>query len=59
MQELRNLAHPAAGMEEKAPLETSPKQMDLHELVLLDPVAGWRVWESTHRRDYNESSEAC
>ena len=33
--------------------------MELHELVLRDPVAGWRVWESTHHRDYNESSEAC
>ena len=59
MQDLRNLDHPAAEAEEAAPLEISPKQMELHELVLLDPVAGWRVWESTYHRDYDESSEAC
>ena len=59
MQDLRNLDHLAAEAEEAAPLETSPKQMELHELVLLDPVAGWRVWESTYHRDYDESSEAC
>ena len=59
MQELLYLAHSAAETEEEARLETDPEQMELHELVLHDPVAGWRVWESTHRRDYNESSEAC
>ena len=58
MQDLHNLAHPAAETGEEVPLETSPKHMELHELVLRDPVAGWRVWEGTYHRDYNESSEA-
>ncbi|BDA48270.1 hypothetical protein COCOBI_11-5300 [Coccomyxa sp. Obi] len=33
------------------------REMLLCEAVLLDPVRGWRMWESKYKRDYDESSE--
>ncbi len=34
------------------------RKLPLYEAVLLDPVRGWKIWESTFHRDYDESSEA-
>ena len=34
-------------------------KMEVCDVVMLDPIRGWRIWESKHpREDYNEFSEA-
>ncbi|CAL8465931.1 g5467 [Coccomyxa elongata] len=33
------------------------RKLPMYEAVLLDPVRGWKIRESTFHRDYDESSE--
>lgn len=39
--------------------ESDLREMEVYDAVMLDPVAGWMIWESKHpKEDYNEFSEA-
>lgn len=53
------MVHMYAEAEVERLSESDLREMPLHDAVLLDPVRGWRIWESEFNRDdYDESSEA-
>lgn len=55
---MAKLVHVCAEAEEQSFSDSDLMNMPVYDAVVLDPERGWKIWESTYKRDYDESSEA-